>query len=163
VVINDLPECLSGVEASLVVDDCAIYKSAAKQQLDSMVELIERNLDADERGCIGWGFKTSAEKTVGVLFANDDRLKTQMKPVIINDKPINIGPAVKFLGVSFDQRLSWHHHFDHVVNKCKPRLNLMKSGAGSNWGTSKSGSLLIYRSLIRFMVVTISLFSVVYS
>ena len=116
-----------------------------------------------KEGCVRWGFKMSAEKTVGVLFTHDYRLKTQIKPVIINDKPINIEPAAKFLGVYFEQRLFWHHHFDHVVNKCKPRLNLMNSGAGSNWGTSKSGSLLIYRSLIRFIVVTISLFSVVYS
>lgn len=91
----------------------------------------------------------SAAKTVCVLFANDGRLKTQMKPIVVNNTAIKVEKAAKFLGVVFDERLTWKQHFDHVISKCKTRLNLMRSITGTTWGASKASLLLIYRALIR--------------
>jgi len=57
--------------------------------------------------------------------------------------------TVKFLGVYLDERLTWKHHIDHIVKKCKTRINLMRSISGSSWGASKSSLMTIYRTLIR--------------
>jgi len=149
IMINDLPEQLPDVEVSLFADDSAIYKSSGKKQLDQTTDKLQRSLDAVQAWCDKWGFKMSATKTVCVLFAKDSRLKTRMKPIVVNNTAIKVEKAAKFLGVYFDERLTWRQHFDYVVKKCKARLNLMRSVSGSSWGASRASLMLIYRALIR--------------
>ena len=56
------------------------------------------------------------------------------------------------LGLMFDSKLTWNHHVNHVVDKCKKRLNLLRAISGNKWGASKKSLLLVYRSLIRSVV-----------
>ena len=55
----------------------------------------------------------------------------------------------KFLGLIFDSKLKWYHHIAYIADKCKSRLQLMRSVAGNSWGASKKSLLTIYKALIR--------------
>jgi len=66
VAINDLPDVLTGVEASLFADDSSIFQSTGKNQLNKTTDIIQRNLDAVQNWCNKWGFEMSADKTVAV-------------------------------------------------------------------------------------------------
>ena len=55
----------------------------------------------------------------------------------------------KFLGVLFDDKLSFEDHIKDIVSRCKKRLNLLKAIAGQNWGASPETILYTYRSFIR--------------
>ena len=66
----------------------------------------------------------------------------------INDVTINFEQTVKFLGVIFNQGLTWAAHIDHIIDRCKVRLNLMHAISGSTWGASRSILLLVYKALI---------------
>ena len=149
IAINDLPDCLAGVETSLFADDCAIFRSFGQHQLSNAVDVMQQNLDAIQKWCDKWGFKMSVNKTVGVLFTHNQKLKATMQPITINGKAIKIEKTAKFLGLHFDDRLSWQPHVDYVIDKCRSRLNLMRSITGSNWGASRSSLLIIYKALIR--------------
>ena len=35
--------------------------------------------------------------------------------------------TVKFLGVIFDQGLTWAAHIDYIIDRCKVRRNLMRA------------------------------------
>ena len=37
---------------------------------------------------------------------------------------------VKFLGVIFDRRITWKTHIDHIEDKCKKAVNLLRSVSG---------------------------------
>ena len=56
---------------------------------------------------------------------------------------------VRFLGMILDNRMNWRRHVQHVVEKCKRTLNLMRCVSGQHWGADKTSLMLIYRALIR--------------
>jgi hypothetical protein len=52
----------------------------------------------------------------------------------IDGKILKMEKKVKFLGMIFDCRMNWNEHVNYIVDKCKKRLNLMRSLTGSDWG-----------------------------
>ena len=56
---------------------------------------------------------------------------------------------VKFLGIIFDRRLTFVDYVTYIVDRCKPRLNVLRAISGSEWGASKETLLMVYRALIR--------------
>ena len=56
---------------------------------------------------------------------------------------------MKFLGVTFDEKLSFEEHIDIIRSKCNKRLNLLKALCGKTWGASPETILYTYRSYIR--------------
>jgi ribonuclease HI len=147
VAINDLPEHVKGVETSLFADDCALYKSGNK--IKTTLRSMQNNLDQIQKYADQWGFKISTNKTTCVLFTRNRQLKNELSPLSINNHPLKFENEAKFLGVIFDQRLTWKPHVDYIVKKCKSRLNLMRSVTGSYWGASRSSLITIYKMLIR--------------
>ena len=70
----------------------------------------------------------------------------------INDVTNKIEKTVKFIGVIFDQGLTWAAHIDYIIDRCKVRLNLMRAISGSTWGASRSILLIVYKALIRSVI-----------
>ena len=56
--------------------------------------------------------------------------------------------TVKFLGVIFDQGLTWASHIDYIIDRCKVQLNLMRAISESTCGTSISILLILYKALV---------------
>ena len=56
---------------------------------------------------------------------------------------------VKFLGVVYDQKLTWKPNITKVVERTKKAFNLMRSLSGQTWGASKKALLTLYKALIR--------------
>ena len=52
-------------------------------------------------------------------------------------------PSYKYLGVIFDEKLNWKEHGGKTATKINKKNNILKSLAGSEWGTSTQ-SLLRY-------------------
>jgi len=57
--------------------------------------------------------------------------------------------AVRFLGVIFDEKLTWKQHIEYVQNKCKKGNNLLRCLSGQNWGAARGALLRIYQALMR--------------
>ena len=55
----------------------------------------------------------------------------------------------KFLGVTFDQKLTFTEHVNDIVNRAKKRLNLLKALRGQTWGASPETLLYSYRTFVR--------------
>lgn len=51
---------------------------------------------------------------------------------------IEFSPAVRYLGVILDTKLSWLAHIDNLKNKTQVYLNVLKWIAGSSWGVGPS-------------------------
>jgi ribonuclease HI len=136
------------VELSLFADDSAAYKSG--RNLSQLINDIQKALDFISNWCDDWGLRISLTKTNIVIFTH--RIKYKTKPIIINGNEIKITDKTKFLGMIFDKRLTWRHHIQYVVDRCKARLNLMRSLTGTGWGASKTALLTVYRALIRSLL-----------
>ena len=67
----------------------------------------------------------------------------------INGSPLTFVDSFRYLGVTFDTKLTYRNHVDTVVTKCSNQMNLMKLLTRTYWGAGKKSLLKIYRSLIR--------------
>jgi ribonuclease HI len=109
---------------------------------------LQQSLDTIGKWCDKWGFKLSLEKTVGVLFKRKG-MEQHIPRLSINGTPVEFRKEAKFLGVIFDQHLTWSKHVDNLVVRCKKDLNVLRAVTGTSWGASRETLLTLYRTLIR--------------
>ena len=128
--INDFPETTENVKNAIFADDCSIWKSGRDENI--LITNLQKNLDNIFKWCEMWGFSLSKDKTIAVLFSNKTAINK--KGLHISGSQIAWKSEVKFLGIIFDEKLSWVNHINYIVEKCKRRLNLMRCISGSSWG-----------------------------
>ena len=145
VMINDIfKEIGVGFGLSLFADDGAVWKRGRnmKYTTERMQEALNKIVDWGSR----WGFKISIEKTKYVVFGNK---KTECQGLFMYGQAIERVKEFKFLGVHFDERLTWKKHIDSIITKCEKVVNVMRSLSGSTWGAGQETQLMIYRAMIR--------------
>ena len=136
----------SPVQCSLFVDDFAIYctKSDAVTACKYLQEAIDKvSKWADERG-----FKFSPQKTTAVQFSRLRRVEQRPK-LILKGSIIPYEDQVKFLGVTFDKKLTWGPHINELKIKVKKSLNILKVVSSFDWGADRKSLLKLYNSLCR--------------
>src|SRR5271163_426393 len=133
------------ITPSIFADDCAAWKSGKNLKL--LCSNVQKHLDDVIKWTETWGFKLNAEKSVAVLFTTNAKLEASIR-LTMKGKKLNVVPKAKFLGVTFDRRLSWKSHITDVVDRTKKAYNLMRSLSGHSWGASKKALLTIYKALV---------------
>ena len=71
------------------------------------------------------GLKFSPTKTTAMLFTRK-RIKYGTLSLMINGSPISWAPTVKYLGITFDQKLTWTEHVKQKLKKAKAHLFMYK-------------------------------------
>ena len=142
--INDL-DLGSLVNQSLFADDTGIWKS--HRNLSFLQTKVQNALDCIGGWCDLWGFKVSVEKTKVIVFAKRP-VRTDFQ-LVYDGRPLEIVKEHKFLGIYFDNRLSWGPHISCIVTKCLKGLNLLRVLSGRYWGSSKETLCYIYKAVIR--------------
>jgi ribonuclease HI len=138
---------MEGVDSFIFADDTALIKSGVN--FDHTLKIMQQALDNLYQWSVAWGFKISESKTTAVLFKIHQQPITLNNVLTINKKPILVGKIFKFLGVVYDTNNNFDSHINQIAKRAQPRLNLMKMLSGKHWGSSKSTQLLLYKSLIR--------------
>jgi ribonuclease HI len=67
----------------------------------------------------------------------------------IDGKPIKIVKETKFLGLIFDNKLSFIQHINYLRSRCLKALDIIKVLANTQWGADSTVLLQLYRTLIR--------------
>ena len=57
--------------------------------------------------------------------------------------------SFKFIGITFDQSLSFKDHINDISTRCRKRLNLIKAIRGQEWGANPKTLLYTYKTYIR--------------
>ena len=130
---------------SLYADDSAVWRSG--RNLTFIFSELQKQINAISKWCNKWGFKINEDKTVVMIFTRKSVTKYSNLGIKINGKTLNIVDKVKFLGLIFDSRLTWKEHIQHLVNKSKAKINLLRSLTGQKWEACKRSLLTIYRTL----------------
>ena len=87
-----------------------------------------------------------------MIFKNKRRGNIPLK-LTLNNSLLAQVKQVKFLGVIFDQALTFKPDIKYVVDKCKSGLNLLRLLCGTNWGGGGGGAdrkmlLCIYNAYV---------------
>lgn len=149
IMINDIEPPTNGIKLSLYADDSAAWKSGSNVR--TLVSELQNYIDKLVAYFDRWGFKISTGKTTAILFSKYKKDTKDIK-LYIHGEQIAINSTVKFLGVVFDQRLTWRPHIENIVARCTKRLNIMKVMSSVNWGASKQLLLTVYKALIRSII-----------
>jgi len=133
--INSIVKAISpGIECSLYVDDFLIvYRS-------KYIHIIECHLQRSLNMLSHWadtnGFKFSSSKTVCMHFC---RLRSAHSnpELTLNGTLIPVVEQTKFLGVIFDNKLTFLPHIRYLKEKCVKALNLLRVVAHTSWGADQ--------------------------
>lgn len=147
VAINDITTTIQKpVKVSLFADDLAIY--ARGRTTDITANILQKSIDNLQTWTQQNGFKFSKNKTEAIIFSKNT--KNIHKPKLtIDDQTIDYKQQKKFLGVTFDERLTWRTHITELIKDCQKRINIMKTTGHHEWGADKNTLLTIYKTIIR--------------
>ena len=145
--INIITNCLAhDIDNFLYVDNFVIcfpsrYMHIAERKLQRVLNKLTKWADCN-------GFKFSKDKTCVVRFCNQRKLHPEPS-LFLNNHLFPVVNEVKFLGLYFDNKLSFLTHIKYLKTKCPKAMNLFKIIAHQTWGADQSTLLALYRTLIR--------------
>lgn len=126
-------------------DDLLLYTvnnsiQKACDSLSSGMQLLKLWLDSN-------GLELSINKSNVVLFT---RMRvTPIVNVTFDNNFIPVKNNAKFLGVILDSKLTGMPHYDHIVEKCEKRINMIRCLSGVWWGAHPFSLKLLYNAFIR--------------
>ena len=145
--INSLAKVLNNhIDGSLFVDDFSI--SCRGSNMATVERQLQMCLNKISKWALENGFRFSKSKTNAMHFCNKRKLHND--PELFLDKtPLKVVKEAKFLGLLFDNKLSFIPHIKQLKTKCLKALNLLKSVSGTKWGGDQKTLLTLYRALVR--------------
>ena len=95
-----------GVLISKFADDMAAW--AIQKQEKRVEKLIQKHLDSLSEWCNKWKIKLNPSKTQVGLFTHSNN--TKEITLNLGRVPLTVSNEIKFLGLTFDRKLTWRHH-----------------------------------------------------
>ena len=94
------------------------------------------------------GFKFNTDKTTVLHFT---RLPGFHIPpdLYLDNKLLPYRTNAKFLGLYWDQKLTWNIHLSRLKTDCTKLLNLLKVMTSQKWGARQDSVLKVYRTYVR--------------
>jgi ribonuclease HI len=149
--LYDLPSAVSNqrhVRISLFADDVAIWASSTTR---AGPKLITKYMQTALNELDDWAHTNklalSQTKTVAVQFTK--RLNLPQPELKLNNQPIVTNTSAKFLGVIFDNRLTFTAHANYIKQRCQPYINIMRCVSHTTWGCNIARLKTLYTALIQ--------------
>jgi hypothetical protein len=90
-----------------------LYTSDGRESY--VLKKLQRGLKAMEGWCEKWNIKINKDKTQAVYFSK--RLRRVEAHLMPKGRAITFVDTVKYLGVTFDRKITWKTHIDWIVTK----------------------------------------------
>jgi ribonuclease HI len=150
-----LPSVISDqrrVRISLFADDVAIWASTTTR---AGPKIITQHVQTALNELNDWAHTNklalSQTKTVAVQFTK--RLNLPQPELKLNNQPIAANTSAKFLGVIFDNRLTFVSHANHIKQKCQSYINIMRCISHTRWGCNTNRLKTLYTALIQSAIL----------
>lgn len=131
---------------SQFADDLCYWSSSKSPQLAA--KKISTCIQEIEHWSNKWRIKLNSQKTQCIMFT---KKPTHRQPINISlyGNPITITKTAKFLGVTFQQNMTWTTHISNITTEARKRLNHLKALTGKKNGASPETIIKVYTSYIR--------------
>ena len=108
---------------------------AVSNNIDLAAEYLQRDLNKLARWCAKWRIKLNPEKTKVIIFSKSrSAIKAESAWSLYGDL-LSIYPQIKFLGITFNRRMTCTKHFEEILECCNQIISSFK-----NIGQQKVGS-----------------------
>ena len=134
-------------DKSQFADDAGQW--AVSKNIDLAVEYLQRDLDKLARWCAKWRIKLNPEKTKLIIFSKS-RFAIRAEPALsLYGDLLSYYPQIKFLGITFDNRMTFAKHFEEILERCNQKFHRLRILVNKKWGPSPETILQIYKQCVR--------------
>ena len=134
-------------DKSQFADDAGQW--AVSKNIDLAVEYLQRDLDKLARWCAKWRIKLNPEKTKVIIFSKS-LFAIRAEPALsLYDDLLSYYPEIKFLGITFDNRMTFTKHFEEILERCNQKFHHLRILVNKKWGPSPETILQIYKQCVR--------------
>ena len=146
--VNDIPNPSHHQTNKLQFADDASQWAVSKN-IDQAVKYLQRDLDKLARWCAKWRIKLNPEKTKVIIFSKS-RFAIRAEPALsLCSKLLSYYPHIKFLGITFDNRMTFTKHFEEILERCNQKFHRLRILVNKKWGPSPDTILQIYKQCVR--------------
>ena len=124
--VNDMPNpSHHQTNKSQFADDAGQW--AVSKNIDLAAEYLQRDLDKLERWCAKWRIELNPEKTKVIIFSKS-RFAIRAEPALsLYGDLLSYYPHIKFLGITFDNRMTFTKHFEEIIRTLQPKISSFKN------------------------------------
>ena len=134
-------------DKSQFADDAGQW--AVSKNIDVAAEHLQRDLDKLARWCAKWRIKLNPEKTKLIIFSKS-RFAIRAEPALsLYGDLLSYYPQIKFLGITFDNRMTFTKHFEEILERCNQKFHRLRILVNKKWGPSPETILQIYKQCVR--------------
>ncbi|KAI5756508.1 hypothetical protein M8J77_025578 [Diaphorina citri] len=135
------------LSSSLFVDDFAIFTRDKNKEV--LVSIMQESIDQLENFSNDTGLFFSPQKTQSVLFSRKYKQNNTSINLKMYDTRIEVVDTFKFLGLTFDKKMTWKTHLKKLKQSCLSRSRILKILSKKAWAADRKMLIRIYKSLIR--------------
>ena len=110
---------------------------------------MQRNLDKLVRWCAKWRIKLNPEKTKVIIFSKSQSAIRAEPALSLYGDLLSYYPHIKFLGVTFDNRMTFTEHFVEILECCNQKFYRLIILVNKKWDPSPETTLQIYKQSVR--------------
>ena len=96
--------------------------------------------------CAKWRIKLNPEKAKVIIFSRSILARKSEPNLKLYGETLKIYPQVRFLGITFDSKLTFHPHFEDILARCNNSQRLL---VNKKWGPSPATLIQIYKQCVR--------------
>ena len=122
---------------------------AMSKNFDLAVKYRQWDLDKLGRWCAKWRIKLNPEKTKVIIFSKSQSAIRGEPALSLYDDLLSYYPHIKFLGITFDNRMTFTKHFEEILECCNNKFHRLRIFVNKKWGPSPATILQIYKQCIR--------------
>ena len=142
--VNDLPPPHHHQNSlSQFADDTAQW--AFSRKVRTAAALLQQDLLKLAMWCAKWRIKLNPEKTKVIIFSRSILARKSEPNLKLYGETLNIYPQVRFLGVTFDSKLTFQPHFEDILEHCNNRYYRLRLLVNKKWGPSPATLIQIYK------------------
>ena len=146
VYINDLiAELPHGTKVAMYADDMVMW--CTDEQAAVATKLLQRAIDALTAWASRWCVSINTDKCSTTLFTLSPKQKAG--DIKINGVPLREDKQPTYLGVTFDDRMTWKHHISKAATKARRKMAILRKLSGTTWGASGKILSKVYQQGIR--------------
>ena len=146
--VNDMPNPTHHqTNKSQCADDAGQW--AVSKNIDLAAEYLQRDLDKLARWCANRRIKLSPEKTKVIIFSKSQTAIRAEPALSLYGDLLSYYPQIKFLGITFDNRMTFTKHFEEILERCNQKFCRLRILVNKKRGPSPATILQIYKQCVR--------------
>ena len=93
-----------------------------RKNVDLAAEYKQKDLDKQARWCAKWRIKLNPEKAKVIIFSRFQTAIRAEPALSLYGDLLSYCPHIKFLGVTFDNRMTFTKHYEEILGRCNHRF-----------------------------------------